>query len=91
MKASEEVKLLTVKSLKHDRIMASLSETQSGIMERDAILKDIEWQYEVRLQQFLYLEKEKDELFETFDTTVYEMQQKTGLRNLVLEKKLETI
>lgn len=60
-------------------------------MERDQVLKDIEWQYEVRLQQFQYLEREKEELFHDFDKTIYELQQKTGLRNLVLEKKLETI
>jgi hypothetical protein len=60
-------------------------------MERDAVLKDIEWQYEVRLQQFQYLQREKKELFDDFHHTVYEIHQKTGLRNLVLEKKLETI
>ena len=62
-KASEEVKVLTKKKIKHDRIMGALGETQGQIMEKDAILKDIEWQYEVRLQQYQYLEREKDELF----------------------------
>ena len=60
-------------------------------MEHDSVLKDIEWQYEVRLQQFQYLQKEKKTLFDEFHYTVYEIHQKTGLRNLVLEKKLETI
>lgn len=32
--------------------MGALGETQSSIMESDAVLKEIEWQYEVRLQQF---------------------------------------
>jgi len=30
--------------------MNQLKDTQREIMEQDAILKDIEWQYEVRLQ-----------------------------------------
>ena len=60
-------------------------------MTKDALLKEIEWQYEVRLQQFGYMEREKKELFDNFHTTVYELHQKTGIRNLVLEKKLETI
>ena len=60
-------------------------------MDHDAVLKDIEWQYEVRLQQFQYLQREKKELFDDFHQTTYEIHQKTGLRNLVLEKKLETI
>ena len=44
--------------------MGALGETQSSIMESDSVLKEIEWQYEVRLQQFQYLEREKEELFE---------------------------
>lgn len=90
-KASEEVKVLTKKRQVHVRIMESLGNTQSDIMGSDSVLKDIEWQYEVRLQQYGYLEKERDELFEEFNQTIYELQQKTGLRNLVLERKLETI
>ena len=90
-KASEEVKELNKQKAKHDKIMEHLGETQDSIGERDKVLKDVEWQYEVRLQQFQYLEKEKQQLFEQFNQTIYELQQKTGLRNLVLEKKLETI
>eukprot|EP00347_Sterkiella_histriomuscorum_P005078 403357984 len=90
-KASEEVKKLSEKKRKHDAIMEKLQECQSQIMEHDSVLKDIEWQYEVRLQQFQYLQKEKKTLFDEFHYTVYEIHQKTGLRNLVLEKKLETI
>jgi hypothetical protein len=40
--------------------MGSLGETQDNIMERDFVLKDVEWQYEVRLQQYQYLEREKE-------------------------------
>ncbi len=72
-KASEELKQLTKKKMKHNVIMGSLEETQGGIMEQDTILKDIEWQYEVRLQQFQYLEREKAELFDQFQQTVYEI------------------
>lgn len=71
--------------------METLQQTQAQIMDHDSVLKDIEWQYEVRLQQFQYLVREKKELFDSFHSTVYELHQKTGIRNLVLEKKLETI
>lgn len=54
-------------------------------------LGDMEWEYEVKLQQFQYLEREKKDLFDEFHRLVYELHQKTGLRNLILEKKLETI
>lgn len=53
--ASEEVERLQKKKLKHDVIMERLSETQKGIAHYDTTSKEIEWQYEVRLQQFQYL------------------------------------
>lgn len=37
------------------------------------------------------MEREKKDLFDEFHKLVYELHQKTGLRNLILEKKLETI
>lgn len=58
------MKQLTKKKMKHNGIMGALEETQRDIMEQDAILKDIEWQFEVRLQQFQYMEREKQELFD---------------------------
>merc|ERR1712060_801163 len=53
--------------------------------------QDTEWQYEVKLQSFNYLEAEKKQLFERFHKIVYDVHRKTGLRNLIMEKKLETI
>ena len=37
------------------------------------------------------LEKEKKMLFDEFHRLVYEIHQKTGIRNLILEKKYQTI
>lgn len=71
--------------------MEKLTETQEEIGKYDGSSKEIEWQYEVRLQQYQYLEKEKQYLFDEFHRLVQEIHQKTGLRNLILEKKLETI
>jgi growth arrest-specific protein 8 len=49
--------------------------------------KQLEYEYEVRLQQFNYLEQEKDSLFEKYEDVMYDIHQKSGLRNLILEKK----
>lgn len=43
------MKKLTEKRHVHNRIMNSLGGTQEAIMEHDGELKDIEWQFEVRL------------------------------------------
>ena len=71
--------------------MKELEKTQIDIALYDSNSKEIEWQYEVRLQQYQYLHKEKMRLFEEFHKLVYEIHQKTGLRNLILEKKHKTI
>jgi len=39
--------------------MSDLNETQEQIAIYDSSSKEIEWQYEVRLQQYQYLKKEK--------------------------------
>lgn len=89
--ANEEVSQLLKTKKKYDSIMEKLTETQVGIAHYESTSKEIEWQYEVRLQQFQYLEREKQQLFDEFHRLVYEIHQKTGIRNLILEKKHETI
>lgn len=71
--ASEEVKALEKKKEKHDFIMMKLDDTQKAIAKYDEMSKEIEWQYEVRLQQYQYLVKEKQALFDEFHRLVYEI------------------
>lgn len=54
-------------------------------------LDKLEYDYEVKLQEFKFLEKERDLLYDKFHQTVYEIHQKTGLDNLLLEKKVTNI
>ncbi|OON16403.1 hypothetical protein X801_07785 [Opisthorchis viverrini] len=37
------------------------------------------------------MEKERDELYERFVAAIQEVQQKTGLKNLLLEKRLQAL
>ena len=89
--ANAEVKRLLALKKKYDVVMTKLAETQEQISHFDNTSKEIEWQLEVRLQQFEYLEKEKQQLFDEFLRLTYEIHQKTGISNLILEKKHETI
>ena len=50
-----------------------------------------EYKYEVTLQKLSYLEKEKDSFVNRYKENLHLVEQKAGLRNLILEKKLETI
>ena len=36
-------------------------------------------------QRFHHVEKERDELYEKFESTIYDVQQKSGFKNILLE------
>ena len=76
---------------KNDSVREMLAEKQKKIVETQHTYADYEWQYEVLHQQYQYIDQEKKQLFEKFHGVVYDVHRKTGLRNLILEKKLETI
>jgi hypothetical protein len=48
--ANEEVTELTEKKKKYDKIMDDLEVQKHAILEQERIYKDLEWEYEVRLQ-----------------------------------------
>ncbi len=79
------------KQKKYEEIKGKLEVCKKHITDDEKILKEMEWEYEVKLQQFQYLEQEKKDLFASFQSHIYEIHQKTGLKNLILEKQLETI
>lgn len=37
------------------------------------------------------IQKERDDLYNKFVSSIYEVQQKSGLKNMLLERKLETL
>jgi len=55
----KEIKELELLREKYLKIKALLQETQEGIVLTDKQVKEIEWEYEVKLQQYNYLESEK--------------------------------
>ena len=47
--------------------------------------------HEVMEQRFGQVQKERDELYGKFEASIYDVQQKSGLKNLLLERKLSTL
>lgn len=86
-----EIKKLQEDIKKQDQIMAQKAELKAEIDKSEQLFRDLEYQYEVKLQSYKYKEKEKNRLFEVFNNAVYAIHQKSGLNNLILEKKLTTI
>ncbi|KAF6077567.1 growth arrest specific 8 [Phyllostomus discolor] len=59
------------------------------VTEKD--LKSLQWEHEVLEQRFVQVQRERDELYGKFTAAILDVQQKTGLRNLVLERKLQAL
>lgn len=48
----------------------------------------MEYEHEVKLQQFAYLQRDKKKLQDQFGEAVQSIQQKLGLKNLIQEKQI---
>ena len=79
------------KAVTHEKIKEELVKVQGKIGDSIKSYSELEWEFEVKNQCFMYIEREKKGVFDQFHTLVYELHQKTGIKNLILEKKLETI
>ena len=72
----------------HDKDKASLHAAKARLRQQDEQLKQLGWEHEILVQKFSQVERDRDELYDNFSKSIHEVQQKTGLRNLLLEKKL---
>ena len=55
----KEIARLQEKQIENNKVREKLAEKQRKIVETQKEYQDLEWQYEVRLQQYQYIEKEK--------------------------------
>ena len=89
--ALKEVESLRHQLANYEKDKMSLEQTKARLAEATRQLRNLEWEYEVFTQKFTQVEKERDELYDRFENSIYSMQQKSGLRNMLLEKRLESL
>ncbi|VDQ03857.1 unnamed protein product [Trichobilharzia regenti] len=53
--------------------------------------KHIQWKYDILEQRFKQVENERDDLYDKFVLAIQEVQQKCGLKNVLLEKRLNAL
>lgn len=68
-----------------------LAEVKEKIAATENLLQRMEFQDEVLQQQLGLITTERDELYSQFQYSIYDVQQKAGLKNLVLEKKIDAV
>jgi hypothetical protein len=90
-KALKEVELLRQQLANYEKDKQSLQQTKARLLNAEKQVKNLEWENEVLQQRFLKVQTERDELYEKFEMSIYDVQQKTGLKSLLLERRLEAM
>uniref|UniRef100_A0A0X3PUD7 Dynein regulatory complex subunit 4 n=1 Tax=Schistocephalus solidus TaxID=70667 RepID=A0A0X3PUD7_SCHSO len=72
----------------HERDVRALKITKDQLKKTKENFKDLQFEFEVVSQRLQFVEKERDELYEKFVSAVQEVQQKCGLKNTLLERRL---
>ncbi|XP_060779220.1 dynein regulatory complex subunit 4 isoform X3 [Neoarius graeffei] len=90
-KATQEVSEMKKQLANYEKDKALLAKVKARLKVSDKELKDLKWEHEVLEERFIKVQQERDELYQRFNTAILEVQQKSGFKNLLLEKKLEAL
>ena len=88
-KAREDVDALSSELSKYKKEKEELRSTKSKLLVVEDQHQNLKWQNQVLQQRYRSVAEEASSLQSKFITTIYEAQQKSGFRNLLLEKKLQ--
>jgi len=88
---NEEILALTAERNEYEKLQEEKERVKGEIENAEIKFRKLEFEYEVKLQQLKYLERERDALTEKFNEAIYQIQSKTGLKNLILEKQVAFI
>ncbi|MGH0148814.1 UNVERIFIED_CONTAM: hypothetical protein FKN15_021922 [Acipenser sinensis] len=90
-KAREEVTELQKQLANYQKDKVSLAGAKARLKVADKEMKDLKWEHEVLEQRFSKVQDERDELYQKFIKAIHEVQQKSGFKNLLLERKLHAL
>ena len=83
-KLNLEIVELEAEKIAYQKLKEEKEDIKKKIASSEEEFRRMEFEYEVKLQQFKYLEREKNSLTDKFNDAVYEIQKKTGLKVLRL-------
>ncbi|XP_011644760.1 dynein regulatory complex subunit 4 [Pogonomyrmex barbatus] len=92
MKASQETTAELNRQLaNYEKDKQCLINTKRRLSVAVKDLENFKWENEVLEMRFEKCQSERDELHSRFVSAIFELQQKTGLKNVLLEKKLKKL
>ncbi|KAM4722416.1 dynein regulatory complex subunit 4 [Rhinophrynus dorsalis] len=87
-KARDDVAELQKQLANYEKDKMALTSTKARLKATEKDLNDLKWEHEVLEQRFQKVQGERDELYRKFTAAIQEVQQKSGFKNLLLERKL---
>eukprot|EP00833_Pecoramyces_ruminatium_P007282 jgi/Orpsp1_1/1181314/evm.model.c7180000076734.1 len=69
----------------------SLHDTKARLKVLEENHKQLLWEHEVLEQRFTQIQKERDDLYNQFIKRIISVQQKSGLKNIILENKVDSL
>lgn len=89
--ALNQVEQLRSELANYEKDKMSLKNSKARLKLLEDQLKSLNWEHEVLQQRFHKVVGERDELYEKFEKALLDIQQRTGFKNLLLERKLENV
>ncbi|XP_066141629.1 dynein regulatory complex subunit 4-like isoform X2 [Euwallacea fornicatus] len=90
-KALENVKEHKRQLQNYEKDKSSLANTKSKLKQTTQELEDLRWCTDALHLRFDKLQQERDELHDRFIKAILEVQQKAGVKNILLQKRIETL
>ena len=72
-KALKEVETLRLQLQNYEKDKLSLSHTKARLVATEKQLKNLEWEHEIFEQRFEQIQQEQDELYDKFESSIYEV------------------
>ncbi|CEL96911.1 unnamed protein product [Vitrella brassicaformis CCMP3155] len=90
-KAHQDVERLQEELALYEIDKKKLHNVKDTLGDKEEQIAGIKMQHEILEQQMKKVQAERDELYQKFQNVIYDVQQKSGLQNLLLERKLEAL
>ncbi len=88
VKALNEIDHMRIELANYEKDKVSLKNAKSRMIVTEEQLKKLNWEHEILEQSFRQVQKERDELYQKFEKTIHEVQQKAMFKNQLLETKI---
>lgn len=76
---------------RYNRDKDQLRHVKSCLLLLEDEYKALQWKNEITVQRYGHLTADKEKIYADFQASIYAVQQKSGFKNIVLEKKLSSM